>query len=262
MKRLLQACVIVASGFSLGGCLFGGDDDNPSSPSVTLSFAAKTGSAPGAIPGNPVTSRGLITDGQTTIEISRARILLREVEFKRQDDVLGVNPEEVEAGPTVVELDLAGAATQVVVRDIPASSYDEIEFILHKLDPDDSRDAAAIAADATGRLNDFLAGDRYSVIVEGMVNGVDFTFRGRFNAEQKIELVSPLVVNEASSDVRVTVTVDLNLWFRTQDSAGLPDPQGLLLDPSDEQNESVFEENIKESFEGFEDDDRDGEADA
>ena len=75
--------------------------------------------------------------------------------------------------------------------------------------------------------------------------------------EQEYDLVPPLVVDEMTTSVNVTLLVDLDSLFR--------DLLGNLVNPQSANkggvNESLVNENIKQSFEAFEDDDRDGEDD-
>ena len=94
----------------------------------------------------------------------------------------------------------------------------------------------------------------YPVVIT--YNGSAFTFDTDLDVELEFDLDPPLVVSQTSSS-DVTVLVDLATWFRVE--------SGLLIHPESANtggdNESVVEENIKNSLEAFEDEDRDGSAD-
>jgi len=63
------------------------------------------------------------------------------------------------------------------------------------------------------------------------------------------------VVQEDSGSTNITVFVDIDAWFRDQSGVDLIDP-----DTANEggPNKSLVEDNIKQSMEAFEDDDRSG----
>ncbi len=90
--------------------------------------------------------------------------------------------------------------------------------------------------------------------VQGTFNGVAFLYETDLNVEQKLDLIPPLVVG-ADVATNVTIRADISSWFRL--------PTGELVDPETANkggtNESLVNENIKNSFEAFEDPDRDGE---
>jgi hypothetical protein len=268
MKRIFESITMGIMALALIGCGGGGSGGGSgagtgsvSLSSVTTDSSTKASHKAGAA---GEASLKTLTDGSTTIVITRARVLLREIEFEVDDDDLLEDLFEYETPATVVELDLNGTLTNITAGNVPANTYDEIEFEIHRIDPLDADDAAAIAAAPAGMFDDFLAGDRYSIIIDGTVDvgsgPIAFTFQSRDEAEQEIELTSPLVVT-AGGDVNVTLTSDMNLWFRTQDLSGNPDPAGALLDPRNVINESTISDNIAKSYDGFEDDDEDGEED-
>lgn len=232
-----------------------GDGAGPGT-GVSLSFAARTSAAAPA-PGvwgavAAPSAEPIITDGTNTIELSSVQVVLREIELKRvevadcdstaSDD----DCEEFETGPVLVDVPLTGGVETLVTVDVPAGTYDEIEFEIHKVSNDDPEDAAFRAAHPD------LVG--LSIRVTGTYNGTPFSFETDLNAEQEFELAVPLVVEEGAGGTNLTVRIDLDGWFRT---AG-----GSLIDPASANkggpNEGLVKENIKNSFEAFEDRDRDG----
>jgi hypothetical protein len=231
--------VLGVTALGASGCLLG-DGDAGNTRAVTLNLAVKR------------TENPIARAAPDQLELSRARILLREIELERADEDDIEDLEEFEAGPLVVDLPLDGTVEEIVVARVPAALYDEIEFEMEGLDPSAEADAAAIASDLTGRFDDFLGEDRFTVIVDGTVDGEPFVYRSRVEGEKEIPLNDPVVVSQ-TTDIHLTLTIDLDAWFR--------DSAGNLVDPRAVENAELIEQNIQESFEGFEDNDRDGDND-
>jgi hypothetical protein len=243
----------------LGGCSDGGA---PTAGEVSLNLATRPApigaSAAGAAFGVVSTPETYIdTDGNTLV-ISAVQLVLREIELERTDAPAGCDPaavedddcdEDLEFGPLLVDLPLgaAGAERSFSVPMEPGE-FDELELKVHRASAGDSEDAAFLAAHP-----EF---DGVSVRVAGTYNGSAFTFDTDLDVELEFDLDPPLVVSQTSSS-DVTVLVDLATWFRVE--------SGLLIHPESANtggdNESVVEENIKNSLEAFEDEDRDGSED-
>jgi hypothetical protein len=216
----------------------------------TVSLTFTTGAA-----GSPLLSRMGVADdtivsGNDVLVITRAQIVLREIELKREnDDQCDVGEgdddrcEEFETGPMVVDLPLNGAAETVITIEADTGTYDEIDFEVHKAEGSEDADLIAQHPELDG----------LSIRVEGSWNGTPFVFESDLNVEQENELVPPLVITETTG-TNVTLRVDLSSWFRNG--------SGALVDPASGNqggpNESVIKENIKTSFHSFEDEDRDG----
>lgn len=145
---------------------------------------------------------------------------------------------EVHGGPYVIDLSgtkLDGGVTLQFESAVPAGTYDEGSFQIHKLTPGES------VADT-----DF-APLGHSIILGLTVDGAPFTFTSDLTAVAEID--GPITVPEGG-DANVTVTVDPSKWFTA--------PDGSYLDPTNEANRQQIEWNIKASIRGFEDDDHDG----
>ena len=219
---------------------------------ITLSFA--TASAAGAVASRSEGARlSLDVDGSGALVITRARIVLREIELESPDFVCGFSDDssrsrhddddcEIELAPRIVDLPLDGGAVPLIGVNVPEGIYDEIEFELHKPDDDTPADLAFIAANPDFR--------RISVRVEGTWNGTPFVYETDQNAELELEFRSPLHVG--ADGVNITVNVDVASWFRT---AG-----GAVIRPSSA-NADLIDDRIRQSFRAFEDDDRDGDDD-
>jgi hypothetical protein len=93
-----------------------------------------------------------------------------------------------------------------------------------------------------------------SVRVQGTYNGQPFTYETDLNEDQDQAINPPLVIGDGVTSTNVTIIVDLDVWFR--------DAGGNLVNPQSGNkggvNENMIRDNIKDSFEAFEDEDRDG----
>jgi hypothetical protein len=246
-KRMLAVLGMAAA---LAAC----SDGTGPGAARTASLTFTTGPAGGPLFSRMGVADDTIISGSDVLVITRAQIVLREIELKRENDDVcesGVEGdddacEEFETGPMLVDLPLGGLAETAITIEADTGTYDEIDFELHK--PEDGGDAADAAFLAQNP--DF---DRISIRVEGTWNGTPFVFTSDVNVEQENELVPPLVITETTG-TNVTLRVDLSTWFRNG--------SGVLVDPASGnkggQNESVITENIKVSFHAFEDEDRDG----
>lgn len=248
MKRTL---LLLASIAAWAAC---GDGTGPADGrTVSLSF---TGQRPAtAAPGSPAraATADTITGGGNTLIITRAQLVLREIELERADrdtacDSLATSDdgcEEFEAGPVLIDLPLTGGVQTLVAVPIPLGVYDEIEFEIHKVSSGDPEDAAFRQAHP-----DFVD---ISIRVQGTFNGQPFVFTSDLNVDQEFELFPPLVVDDTTTSTNVTVLVDLSTWFVVG---------GTLVNPElgnkGRDFESEIKENIKRSIEAFEDRDKDG----
>ena len=174
-----------------------------------------------------------------SLQITEIKILLKDVKLEQEsaDKITGGGHHGegdevvVRVGPFVVNLNLTGLTTDFVVSDIPAGTYDEIRFKIHKTGGDE------IPPDP-----EFIDGvdstKRYSVIVKGTYNGIPFIYRSSKTASQKLRLDQPLVVEE-NTMTNLTITVDPLTWFYDD---------GNLLDPTDTNNMGKIDHNISASF--------------
>lgn len=191
---------------------------------------------------NTVLSKSAAGD---TLSIDTAKILIKNIEFQSalDDDSL-----DFKTGPFVVVLDLTGQVSTVTTGTIPPGTYDRIKFKIHK--PEDTE----VIPDPEFRIG--TSGDeRFSVIVKGVFNGVPFLFRSKEGLDQELPITPPLTIAADGKGINTTLLADVSSWF--VDSA-----DGSVLDPMDAENEDLIDENIENSFEAFEDDDKDGNDDS
>jgi hypothetical protein len=220
-----------------------------------VGFNLATQAAPAATRGTAlgvVSTPETFTDGTNTLVISKVELVVREIELHRAgvtaDCSSGVSGdcEELEFGPLLVDLPLGtmGAERKFSV-DIAPGSYDKLELKIHT--PSGSSEDAAFL-----QLNPGLAG--ISVRVTGTYNnGPEFTYTGNLEAEMELPLDPALPANETGA-TELTLFVNLDGWFRDAGTA-LIDPE--TANPG-QPNESLVEQNIKNSLEAFEDENHDG----
>ena len=164
------------------------EPDNPGRISMTSKYSPRL---------TPVKSIGTVAriSGMAAVDsirISRARFVLRRINFKTEAD-----SSNFRTAPFVLELNLSGAIQEIGVAAVPFGTYRRIEFNVHRVDSSDLR---GLLAAEQAQFQDFLAGARYSIIVEGILFKTgqapqSFVFRSRIDADQKIDLSPELVVS-------------------------------------------------------------------
>ncbi len=248
LRQLTRFSLALALMAALAAC----DDATGPNSGRTLSLSVRIAGG-GANPAPGLFAQGLeLTDGTNTLVIESAEVVIREIEFERVEtagcdsEVGDDDCEEFEVGPFLVSLPLDGSVTKKLEAQVEPGMYDEIEFDIHKPDDDNQADLDFIA-----RNPNFAD---VSIRVTGTYNGASFLYTSDLNEEQEIELTSPLLVAAGAGPLNVTLTIDLATWF----SSGA----GVLIDPrtavKGQPNENLVTNNIKNSIEGFRDDDRDG----
>jgi hypothetical protein len=137
----------------------------------------------------------------------------------------------------------------MVAIQVPAGLYDELEFEIEKPD-DDTPDEEAF-------LQEHPEFEDVSIRVEGTFDGEPFLFLQDADEEQELDLDPPLAIEGDGAPTNVTLRMDVSTWFVRGD--------GTLIDPATANeggpNESEVEQNIQDSIEAFEDDDRDNDDD-
>jgi hypothetical protein len=217
---------------------------------VSLTFASGVSTVGAAAPGlfsGPMA--GPISDGVNTLNITSVKIVLREIELRRLEVTdCDVEPEpdgceKFETAPMLVDLSMDGSTSQGVSINIDPGTYTEVEFDIHEVTGNDD-DAPFLLAHPEM--------DGKSIAVAGTYNGVAFDFETNLSEEQEFSLNPNLTIGEEAPPTNVTIRFDVSTWF--------VDGNGDFFNPATastgEPNESLAEENIKNSIEAFED--RDG----
>jgi hypothetical protein len=251
MSRSIRLLGALALAGAITAC---SDSSGPASAGPAVQMSIATAPAVTPAPGmNMSIAPVTYDDGTNTLVITQVEMVVKELELQRvegsvtcAEDVSGEDDdcEEIELDAFLLDLPLSPGATQVISVPVDTGSYDEFEFKIHKPESGDDDDAFLAAHP------DF---EGVSIRVHGTWNGAPFTYETDLDAEQEIDLVPPLVVTEAGA-TDFTLFIDLGTWFRAGDNT--------LIDPSSanvgQANEGVVKENIKNSFEAFEDEDHDG----
>lgn len=210
---------------------------------------------------------------QVTIELGGDRIVLDQVELvlrkvkfegvgtgacggSESMDVEGQAEEcgEFRAGPTLLDLPLGEGVVQTFSATVPAGSYDEVQLQIHR--PTNNNEDA----DFLAQHPDF---EDVSIRVSGTYQQaggpapVPFVYTTSLTAVVNVDFESPIEVSEGAT-LDVTLNVDLSGWFADRDAGRLVDPaQAVHGQPS----ESSVEQNIRQSFHVFEDENHDGAGD-
>ncbi len=185
-----------------------------------------------------------------SITITRARLVLKDIKFKSSLDSMNFK-----TGPVVVQLNLSSANQTLDVRDVPLASYRRVEFDVHRTQPSE---ISGMSTTEQAAFADFLADQVYSIIIEGTVyrtgqSDTTYVYRSKVDAQQKHDLMPELVVSDQSPAANVTFLISSGSWFR--------DSGGLLVDPTDPNNEGIIDENLKASIRVFKDNNKDGSKD-
>lgn len=218
---------------------------------VSLTFASDVAAGPAAAPSSASGPMlGPITDGVNTVIINTVKVVLRGIELKNAEvNDCSVEPEPAgcesfRSGPVLVDVPVDGTTNQDVAINIPAGTYDQVKFEIHEVT---GGDGAFLTA------NPSMAGK--SITAAGTYNGSPFTFETNLSQEQVFDLIPNLVVTDGDAATNVTIRFDVSTWF-------LDSPGGDLFNPATastgQPNESIAEENIKNSIKAFEDRDKDG----
>lgn len=158
---------------------------------------------------------------------------------------------EFRAGPELFDLPLGEGAIQTYTATVPAGSYHEVQFQIHR-PTDENGDAALLAAHPD------LAGVSIRVTgtyqKEGALVPAAFTYTTDLTQVTNIELEQPIDVAEGAT-LALTLSVDVSGWFANAEGTGLVDPALAL---NGQPLESLVEQNIRSSFHAFEDENGDG----
>ncbi len=183
------------------------------------------------------------------IVLSRVRIVVKEIklELAKSPDagITDLEEHEMAVGPYLVDLSGAsldsGAPAQLTSASLPAGTYKEIKFKIHK--PQSSEQG--VSADAGIQA---MATAGASIIADGTVDGAAFSFSTPMDVEQELE--GNFVMGSSSN---LTLNVDASTWFGGSGSA--------RFDPREASVKSQIEGNIQRSFKAFKDDNKDGHED-
>lgn len=223
MKTLIR--VFLISSFAvlfLAGC----SNDKGDSDNATLSFMAEQNLAKSLVP--------------NAITIDTAKILITRIKFGSGGDSLNFDSD-----PVVINLALTGDVQTVSAGNVPQGTYDHIKFEIHKPDVNEEFSDPDFNTGSAGN-------QRYSIIIIGTFNASRFVFKSQNTINQTITVDPPLIVADSVGVANLTLAVNISNWFS--------DGVGGTLDPTDAgaNNVAAIENTIRDSFRGFQDNDKDG----
>ena len=174
----------------------------------------------------------LVNDGTNEIEIREVKFFIEEFELEGTGGTADFELEDLD--DFIVNLPLDGTPLTIIQAEIPSGFYDEFEMEIEKPDSDIN-------------VTDFDFRDEtgsYSVVVKGVFNGEDFTFRSSEDFEIDVDLNPPLEISETAQSTLV-IEIFVPIWFMGAD--------GMIMHPKELKNIDKINENIEDSFEAFED---------
>jgi hypothetical protein len=217
--------------------------------------ATRTDNQPAAAP----SAAGIvIASGRDTIVVTRAQLVLREIELEfagaqvcsaiaREDgsDTCG----ELSRGPVLFDVPVSGATASRLSVPVPTGRYEELEVSIHAVRGGDDAERTFLQA------NPELRG--VSARVEGRYNGAPFTFLTDVGSKIELEFAPPLEVGAQGANI--TLAVDIARWFaRGGATGGLFNPAQANTPGS---VRSTVEGNIRASFKALRDRNKDGRED-
>lgn len=219
-----------------------GDATGSSRGNVSFSVSTRSSASLDVAPTpGPIT----ITTGANTLVITKAQIVLSEIELEMGADDCASGTAgcaELYLDPVLVDLPLDGVKQLDLAAVVPPGTYRELEFHL-----DGVQSAEGAAASAFLAANPNFA--NVAVRVEGTYNGEPFTFTTSEDVGFELQF-EPAVDIGGATGRALTLGVDVASWFK--------DTLGNVMDPRNGSLQSSIVANIKLSFKAFDDIDRDG----
>lgn len=266
MKSIPSVFTAAVAAFALSACSDGTSPSSANKVGVGFQLArtssaasmmassadGSTRSAPGTMPTITTSPAGMsISRDGDVLLVTKAQLVVRNVKLKSASAVCSDDDDDecptFRVGPYLVDVPVSGADGARVAVEVPAGTYSSIRLWLHKVTSSDSADVAFRQANPDFR--------DISLRLEGTFNGTPFIFVNDVNAKLTVPLAEPLVVGTGGDDV--TVTIDLSTWF-LRASGGLYSPAAANT-PG--QVRAQVQNNIRNAFRAFKDDNRDGRED-
>lgn len=244
-----KSCSFPGAALALSVLVACGDSTGPGARApLTLSFGA-------AAPQVSTTASLRVVAGGAPLVVTRVQLVIAEAELETPDaSCIAADDDdsecpEIKLGPTLVDLPLDGSIRAVLQANVPAGTYEELEFEIEAVEESDDDDMSAQEVAAFLTANPQFRG--VSIRVEGTYDGAPFVYTTDAEAELELEFSPPVSIDGSSN---ITVHVDVASWFRG--------PNGVTIDPRTANqggaNKELVDDNIERSFEAFDDDDRDG----
>lgn len=246
LGRARSAAALVGLAVAAGAC---SDALGANAHSLSLSVTGTSAST-------PLASRSgafgpsldiVVGTGVNSLTITKAQIVLGRIEVEPgavSTTCSGTESDgcpELKLDPVLVDLPLDGTTKTDFGANIPAGTYRGVEMKIRPVESSDPGGAAFLTANPSF--------SNVSVHVEGTYNGQPFSYNSSLDAGIEMELSAPLTVASGAGS-NLTLFIDVASWFT--------DSSGNAIDPTNSQNASTIENQIKQSFKVFEDDDKNG----
>ena len=244
--RAPSAAILLGLAVTAGAC---SDAVGANAHALSLSVTGKSTAA-------PVASRTgffgpsldvVVGSGANSITITKAQVVLGRIEVEPGTNTATCSGTEADGcpelrvDPVLVDLPLDGTTKTDFGASVPAGTYRGIELKIRPVNSSDLGGAAFLAANPSF--------SNVSVHVEGTYNGQPFSYNSSLDAEIEMELSTPMTLTSGSGS-NFTLFIDVASWFT--------DSSGNAIDPTNSQNASTIENQIKQSFKVFKDDDKNG----
>lgn len=249
MNRIPKAVFLLSL---LSPALISCSDNGPGKDSsVGLSFAVLRASGIVAGPGFIVTDAA-----QRKIQIDQVQLVIADIKLERLEasadcNVAPAGCRDFEAGPILVSLPLSGGLMTVITEPVPEGRYKELEFEIETPDDDNAQMNAFRAVHAAWPRT---ASIRIKGTYDSGTGAQPFDIFLNLDTSMDLKFDPALEILPGTNGLNMTIAVDVSRWFRN--------PDGTLIDPRSINADSNFrgrvEDNIENSFEAFEDPDRDG----
>jgi len=209
--------------------------DSTSSTS-TIQFSAEINTPLVATPakqsGNSIQVGGTVD----SVRVTRVRMLLSRLILHKSTSDTSSGSSNVKTGPFILDI-TAGTTKMVTSAEIPAGSYQNIKYELHKFS---SSEADQYKTDAN--FGAFVSTDRYTTIIEGTSykSGVEkaFVYNSDVNTNLSLNLQTPITIESGGTS---------NIVLQFQPLIVFKGTSGVL-DPLDSKNKSDIDNLIKVSI--------------
>ena len=210
---------------------------------------------------------GSVTAAIDSIKLTRIRVILRNVRLKSDnesevemehsntsDNSTSSDDSTQRLKPFVLDLNLTGGLQQVSLTNVPLGTYNRFEFQIHKVN---QTEIDSLSASEQAAFTDFLNGGNYSIIINGTIyknnQASSFEYKSEIDVEIEKTLNPPLTITQSQTTFNLTLEISSASWFVDQNST--------LLDPTDPQNFTTIEHNLKSFLKVFKDNNHDGKED-
>ncbi len=218
---LITLIILTFAAVFFAGCDEGGGITIPSG-STELTLSSKS-------------DKTLTDNPPANIVITEVKALIHQVQLEQETNQ---NNQTITFEPFVVNFITTGGVKEMITKYIIRDFYTRVKFQLHK--PEDNE----VPPDP-----EFVSGtQKYSFIVKGTYNGSSFVYKSKRTSYVVVNFENTANINQRT--MNVTVLFNELGWFKN----GSAD-----LDPRVTANETLIDENIKNSFKkAFLDNDKNG----